>query len=333
MKSKFNILVVSLFASLMVGCGAGDSSNDSTDYYSASSTSYYQIESQTNDGESTTYSLNIVTNTGNTVTGLPLTPTSNGYSFTGTIDGQQATGTIVISAGQMGIAINSSSGSSADFATINSNTNAIPDGTYTTVCDQNNLSACTMVINNGQITVTEFNVSGSPTTLCANQNLVQASSGALNPYLHSFSCGVQGGSSTGPWYIMPLLVNFTTGIMVSEYNASLDANDNITDEIAFPQASFSPNGNYNYVYNGNTSGLSGISTATISNNSVTNTIVGTCSGAACALIEGQYSGGVGMPGNVMTGFDYYSVNSTANYNMVGNTTMNIFVDSYVGIYY
>ncbi len=331
MKSSL-LLLFSVICVLFAGCGDGSTSNTSQNYYSASSTSYYQIVSNES-GSDSTYTLNIVANSGNLVSNLPLTQTSNGYTFSGTVDGVQSTGTIVLHNDQMGFALNSANSNYADFATTNTNTNAIPDGTYTTVCDQNNISACTMKISNSQITVTEYSISGTPTVLCTSQALIQAASGAINPYTYSFSCGVHGGASTGTWYIMPLAVKNVTAIMVSEYDPSINSNDNQTDEVAFPQASFTPNGSYNYLYTGITSGQSGISTATINNNTIINATVGSCSGAACALIQGQYAGTVGMPGNPMTGFDYYSVGGTVNYNFVGSTAMNIFMDSYSGIYF
>jgi hypothetical protein len=231
----------------------------------------------------------------------------------------------------MGISFTSTN-SYADFATINTNRNNIPSGSYSTVCDQNNLSACIISINNNQISIVEYSVSGVPTALCNNQKLVQASSNAINPNVYSFTCGVQGGASSGTWSAIPLIVNGVTGIMISEYDASINANDNITDEIAFIQESFIPSGNYNYEYN-SSSGQGGISSATFNNGTLINATVGSCAGAACAIIQGQYAGAVGLSGNPMVGFDYYSVNGTTNYNLVGNTTMNIFDDSYAGIYY
>src|SRR3990167_10046629 len=132
MHKKSWILLFSSVVILITGCGTGDATNTSTNYYSASANSYYQIESSSNNNESTTYTLSIITTSGDTVTNIPLTTTSTGYTFSSTINGVQSTGTIVISGGQMGLAINSTS-SYANFATTNSNRNAFPSGTYTTI--------------------------------------------------------------------------------------------------------------------------------------------------------------------------------------------------------
>ena len=106
----------------------------------------------------------------------------------------------------------------------------------------------------------------------------------------------------------------------------------MTNAIAFSQESFTANGNYNYVYSA-IQGSIGLATASFNAGTLMNIVVGSCAGASCAIISGEYSGGVGMPGNQMLGFSYYSVNGANNYNLVGNSQMNIFMDSYAGIYY
>jgi len=195
------------------------------------------------------------------------------------------------------------------------------------VCDQNNLSACTVKIANTQISIIEYSTSGVPTILCTNQTLTQASANSINPYVYSFSCAVQGGAYVGTWYVAPLIVNGITALMLSEYNASLNANNDGTDAIAFLQAAFSPNGNYNYLYSKSATTQVGITTAVFTANTITNSISGTCNGAACAIIQGRFYN------FAMPGFAYYSVNGTTNYNVVGDDTMNIYVDSFMGFYY
>jgi hypothetical protein len=189
-----------------------------------------------------------------------------------------------------------------------------------------------MVINNNQITVTEYNVSGNPTILCSNQPLVYPSNNG-NPYLLSFSCGVQANTYRGTWYLMPLSINNETALMISEYIATSNSAYSITNEIAFLQSSFTPSGTYNYVYNGIGLSQAGIKMASFNNNSLINTVVGTCAGAACAIINGQYFSNSDTIGNVMQGFDYYNVNGLSSYNLVGSTSMNLFVDSFSGIYF
>jgi hypothetical protein len=324
-------LSILLMIIIISACGGGSNNNGSTSYYSASSATYYQIESQNNES----FVLNIVNTGGNSINNIPLVQTSIGFTFASTNSGNNLTGSIVIKNNLMGIAITSSGGAilpSADFATTSENTNTepLPNGTYTTVCDRNNISACTIIISGNQIYVTEYNSSGKSTTLCSNTTISQIN--GSNPYLQSFVCGVQGGIYTGNWYIMPLVINGETGLMINEYKPNVNISNSVTNEIAFLQATFSPNGIYNYVYNGISNNISGISTATFSSTSLINSIVGSCAGAACALIQGQYAGSSGI-GNVMTGFDYYNVNGIVSYNLVGSTQMNIFVDSFSGIYY
>lgn len=328
------LFFIVLLTTLLVACGDGTNSNvTTTNYYSASPNLSYQINTESSNGVQSA-SLTITASTGDILDNAPLTLTGiNTYTFNESSSGSSITGSLVLKNNQMGVTVQGASTATfVDFA-IESISNAnIPSGNYTTVCDQNNISACTVVVTNNQISITEYNTTGTAKNLCQNQILQQVS-GAQNPYLSSFSCGVQGGTSTGTWYAMPITANGVTGIMISEYNPSAAA-DNIstTNEIAFPQAAFTPNGTYNYVYNG-VSSNSGLSAATFSNAGLVNGVVGTCSGAACVLIEGQYAGSAGMQGNQMVGFDYYSVGGTVNYNLVGSTAMNIFVDSFSGIYF
>lgn len=328
------LLTIVTICLLVSACGAGDDSNNGgNSYYSASATTYYQIESKDNES----FILNIVTNSGNSIKNIPLIPSQNGYTFAGIINGNNLAGSIVIKNNLLGISVTNSGGSIqsfADFATTSANTNtdSLPSGTYTTVCDQDNISACVINIVDNQISITEYSISGQPTVLCSNASITQASA-SINPYSWSFSCGVQGGMYSGTWSVMPLVINGATALMLSEYSPNFGISNSITNEIAFVQGAFSPNGNYNYVYNGTINNQAGIATTSFSNNSLINTVVGSCAGAACALIQGQYAGAIGSSGNVLSGFDYYSVNGTVNYNLVGSSTMNIFVDSFSGIYF
>lgn len=333
--NKFTALFILMSLNIsLTACGSGSFNTNGTNYYSASSTAFYQIESQS--GESAI--LNIITSNGNKLSNVPLTLTASGYSFSTTINNDQVNGTIVLKNNLMGINITSTSGNTqsfSDFATLSINTNnsPIPSGTYNTVCDRDNISACQITINNNQISITEYSISGQPTSLCTNTDMITMNGNAINPYLLSFTCAVQGNTHQGTWYIMPLVINGTTGIMIDEYNASLNAPDSATDEIAFIQDSFIPAGEYNYLYKGIVNNQSGISTANFTGRAINNPTVGTCAGAACSLNENQFGGMLGSSGNVMIGFDYYLVNGLINYNLVGSTVMNIFVDSFSGIYF
>lgn len=318
------ILILTIFLSVIFlsACGVGDENKNGMVYYSASLSSYYQIESSSSNSNQQV--LNIVSNNG--TTSYNLTPTSTGYTF----GNSNASGVITLESGQMGISFNSTSGSFIDLATVNTSSTKPPSGTYNAICDMNNISACQMTISNNQISVVEFNNSGKATTLCTNQPL-KAVNSRINPNLFSFTCGVQAGTYSGVWYIAPLNVNGVSAFMVSEYNNSINANDDVTDEIAFPQQAINPNANYIYVYyalNGVTSGQAvGTSSAIFTQAGLVNSIVGTCGGAACILVPNHY-----FNNNPLLGFDYYSVLNATNYNLVGSDKMGIYQDSYLGFY-
>ncbi len=322
---KLNRILLVLTGAVVVACGSGQT-NTGTNYYSAAYDTYYQIESSlVNNQES--YFLNIIS-TGNQTNKIPLTLQSNGiFTFNTNLQNQSTTGYVLATNGNLGIAFNSTSGSYYDFASTFVNSNQLPSGSYVTVCDQNNLSACTITVNGNLISITEYNQSGSATALCANSKISKVSSSNINPYLYSFGCGVDGGSASGTWYIAPLTINGVTGFMINEYNNVINASDDGTDEIAFPQGSINPQGNYFYVANGILTGSASIGTAIFSGNTLNNPTVGNCSGAPCAIVPGYF---YNYP---MSGFSYYSVNNTVNYNLVGNDTMGLYQDSYEGIYY
>lgn len=321
-------------AALIVGCGAGSNTNPTlgaNTYYSAAYDTYYQIESSTNGG-TPTYTFSATTSNGDYLNQIPLTTNgTNNYSFQTTVSGNAATGNISINNGQLGFAINYGSGAYADFASNNPSNQSIPNGTYTTLCDITNLSACTVTINNNAITVTEYNTSGSSVNLCTTASMTQTTSNYINPYLWGFSCGTQGGNGpTGIWYAMPFAANGVTGIMIAEFNPNLNSNDLGTDEVAFIQPAdqngVTPLGNYNYAYQGWTSGQVGISSGSFSSGFLTNPTLG----GTCTLVYGQFYN------YRMNGFDtctFSGSGSTNFYNIVGNNTMNIYMDSFSGFYF
>ena len=323
MSPKINNLLLTIFPVLLVACGSGQTNNGGNNYYSASNTTYYQIESQTTNGASQlTFS---AVSPGYSIKQAPLTfvaPNNYTYSQNG------ATGTVTLDNGNLGISYQSTSGAWVDFATQNTSNIALPTGSYNLICDQTNLSPCQATIANNQITITEFSQTGQATTLCQNSNITQAATSA-NPYLYQFSCGVNGGSITGTWYAVPLTIESTTALMLSEFSPAQNNNDDETDEIAFPiSPSINPSGAYYYLYQGVMLGGVGLSSAQFTVAGLVNPIVGTCSGAACALIQNQY-----YNNNPATGFAWYNVNQQSNYNLVGNDTMGIYQDSYEGFYF
>lgn len=327
---KLNFLTAILIGSLGVvvsSCGGGSSVSAGQNYYSASYSSYYNIQNGTGDNESALY-LSIVSQGTQYVNNALLTPVSNiesQYEFSQ----NGAYGIVTIKNGNLGISYTSSSGAWIDFATQSTNiATTIPNGTYNLVCDQTNISPCQMEVNNNSITINEFSVSGQKTTLCNASNLTKYSN-MQNPYLWAFSCGVNGGSSAGTWYLMPINIESQFSFLVSEYNPTVNENDDVTDEIAFTQVStgINPNGSYDYVYSGIVSGGVGTTNAqfTASPATLINSI--TCGGSLCALNFNQY-----YYNQSMLGFDWYT-NTTSSYNLVGSDVQNIYQDSYEGFYF
>lgn len=329
MKKINTVLIGATIAACIAGCGAGGNtpSLGGNTYYSAAYDTYYQIESS-NSG----YTFSAINTKGDYLNQVPLTANgTNNYSFQTTVSGNTATGNISVNNGQLGFAINYGSGAYVDFATNNPSNQPIPNGTYTTLCDITNLSACTVTINNNAITITEYNTSGASVNLCSAVSMTQTTSNFINPYLSGFTCGTQGGNGpSGIWYAMPFAANGVTGLMIAEYNPNINSNDLGTDEVAFVQPSnqngVTPSGNYNYAYQGWSSGQVGISSASFSNGFLTNPTLG----GTCSLVYGQFYN------YRMNGFDtctFSGSGSTNFYNVVGNNTMNIYMDSYSGFYF
>lgn len=327
---KINLLMAVLISSLGVtisSCGNG-SSNTTTgqSYYSASYSSYYNIQSSTENNESSLY-LSIVSPGVQYVTNALLTPTLNiesQYEFSQ----NGASGTVTIKNGNLGISYVSQSSSWIDFATNTNNiANSVPNGTYNLICDQTNISACQLTINNNEVSIIEYSMTGQSTILCNNSSL-QLDSSNQNPYLWQFNCGVNGGSTHGMWYMLPFVSNNQTSFLISEYNPTVNENDDLTDEIAFikPIAQINPSGNYNYLYTGLSGGGVGITTVQFATSpaSLINSI--TC-GSLCGLNTNQY-----YSNQSQIGFDWYT-NTTSSYNLVGNDAQQIYQDSYEGFYF
>lgn len=326
-KNLLLLSLISCFPILISACGSGSSTSSSGQvYYSASNTGHYLVESNVNPSNESQLYISVVSQNGGYVKEAPLTQVStNNYTFSQS----GASGTVTIKNGNFGISYNGTSSTWIDFATQNVGS-SVPSGNYNLICDQTNLSPCTMNISNNSVNVTEYSLTGQATTLCNNSSLSQVGSSNLNnPYLFAFTCGVNGGSSQGVWYIVPIVQNSTTGLMIGEYNAASNNNNDETDEIAFPaNIAINPNGSYNYLYNGGSLSGVGVSTAQFTATGLINQTVGLCSGAQCALIQNQY-----YNNNPATGFDWYNVNSLNNYNLVGSDSMSIYQDSFEGFYF
>lgn len=319
MRSK-NTALFAIIPLTLLACGTGQNNSVSNNYYSASTTTYYQIESIESQ-----LNLNIITTSG--VVSYPLTATAvNAYTFA---SGSTTTGTATLDNNNLGISFNNPQSTWIDFATQNISLNAIPTGTYNLICDQSNLSACQASVSNNTISITEYSITGQATTLCQNSPITSANV-SFNPSSYQFNCGVNGGSSSGTWYAVPITIESTTGIMLNEFNPTTNTNNDETDEIAFPNSqAINPYGTYYYLYNGGaiSSGV-GVSTAQFTSAGLVNQVVGLCSGAACALIKNQYYN------NISTiGFDWYNANGMNNYNLIGNDNMRIYQDSFEGFYF
>lgn len=321
------LLSLLCMSALIISCGTG--ANEllpGQNYFSASYSSYYNI--QQNNGQSY---LTIVSPSQQWLNNAFLTPivlTANESQYTFNQGG--ASGIVTIKNNNLTINYTSTSSTWIDFATQNIG-NSLPDGTYNLICDQTNLSACSMTINNDNISITEYSVTGQTTTLCNNSSANKASSNLNNPYIWTFTCSVNGGSSSGIWHIMPMMSNNTTSLLIAEYNPTSNINNDATDEIAFqqPSTNINPSGTYVYTYNGGSfSGGVGTSTAMFSGATLANSIVGLCNGSACALIPNQY-----YNNQAKLGFDWYNVNGLNNYNLVGSDAQNIYQDSFEGFYF
>lgn len=336
MKKRLITLLSLSVASLIVACGAGETTSDNK-YYSASNSTYYAIESGVNNqGESQLY-ISMVTQT--SVWQAPLESVLSSVSGTNSYTYNQngVSGTVTLRGGILGVSYTSTSENWINFASVESHiVNNIPNGNYNLICDQANLSPCNMVISTDSISgnqiasVTEFANDGTPTVLCRNAQIIQTGQrNPINPYLYSFACSNAGGSSSGTWNIVPFTQHGVTGFMVAENNYSSNITDDSTDDIAFPVASISPKNDYNYLYNGgmNSAGV-GISTARFLDGALLNNATSGC--LTCGITLNQY-----YQNQIATGFSWYSSSNLfgANYNLTGNDTMKIYQDSFFGFYF
>ncbi len=332
MKKITIILLSALSAGLIVACGAGDTTNGNT-YYSASNTSHYVIESGINPQNESQLYLSMITRT--STWQVPLTPVTTSVSGTNsyTYNQNNTFVTVTLREGIFGISYKSTTENWIDIASIESHVaSSIPNGSYNLLCDQANLSPCTMVVESDALTgnqvvsVTEFNSYGNPNVLCDGSPIIQVGqSNPINTYLYSFTCSNAGGTSSGTWDVLPFTKHGRTALMVAENNYSSNITDDSTDEIAFSQNGISPNGNYNYLYN--QSGGVGVTVASFTGGALLNNSISGCS--ACGLTLNQY-----YNANAATGFAWYSSSSLfgANYNVTGDDIIKMYQDSVMGFY-
>lgn len=326
MKLLTTILIGAL-GIVVSSCVGGSTGVAGQNYYSASYSSYYNIQNGTGANESSLYLSIVSQGATQYVSNALLTPVvgaESQYEFSQ----NGAYGTVTIKNNNLGISYISPSSSWIDFATSTANIGStIPNGTYNLICDQTNISPCQMVVNNNSISITEYSMTGQSTILC-NNSIVQQLSNNQNPYLWAFNCGVNGGAHSGTWYLMPFTSSNQTSFLISEYNPTSNTNDDVTDEIAFtqPVAQITPSGNYSYVYtslSGNGVGTTSAQFATAPS-SIVNSI--TC-GSLCGLNVNQY-----YFNQSQVGFDWYT-NTTSSYNLVGSDAQKIYQDSYEGFYF
>lgn len=315
-KSTRSWIALIIAALLVSACGLGNQ-NGSTNYYSAATDTYYKIESSTSNSV-TTYSLSIVNSTAG-LNNATLTALGNGmYSF------NNGAGILVLSNGNLSIVAGNNV--PLDFASANT-TSEVPDGTYNSLCGYTTPSPCVVTINNNDITIIESDAtSGDSIMLCDSMPIYRINS-ATNPNASTFSC-----SSYAIWTLVPFTVNGVTGLMLAEPNADTNLPYQFTSEIAFPvDSNPAPNGTYDYAYNQvnadtlySSQGIESSISASDGRmtNSITSAVNAYLNPGYAYLNGAQYS---------MPGFAYYAGNAT-NYNLVGNDTMDIYQDSYLGFY-
>ncbi|MDD3267405.1 MAG: hypothetical protein PHC75_09545 [Burkholderiales bacterium] len=304
MKKRLITLLSLSVASLIVACGVGETTSGNL-YYSASNSAHYVIESGINNQSESQLYISMVTQASLWKAPLESVPSSIVGTTSYTYNQNGISGTVTLRGGILGISYTSTNGAWIDFAAIESHIgSSIPNGNYNLICDQANLSPCTMVVQTitgvQVVTVTEFNTVGTATTLCSNSPITQSGqSNPMNPYLYSFTCSNSGGTTSGVWDLLPFTQHGVTGFMVAENNYSSNITDDSTDEIAFPQHSISPTGSYNYLYNGGIGIGIGVNTASFSLPSGINNPTSLCSN--CGLTLGRYYNGVAA-----TGFAWYT---------------------------
>lgn len=326
---KYNHLLISLL-SIIGLCACGNSTTSGTTYYSAGNDYNYQLSFTESNNIPQTITINV---SGSSGVGMPLTQVSpNTYAF----GSSQESALLYYNPAEsayLSVAYNGQGTVPySDFATNTASSN-LPNGTFNTICDHSNLSPCQITINNNQISITEYTPQGQSVALCNSSTLSSASS-SISPFLQTFICGTNGSTTnSGNWYLVPFTVNGVSGLMINEYNSSSLAADDTTDEIAFPAgSSINPNGSYGYIYNVIQSGQSavnsaGVSTASLTPTTINNNITG-CNN--CLLQQNSY---YQQP---LTGFDYYTTNNSQSfgttYNVIGNDSMNLYMDSFTGFY-
>lgn len=323
-----NMGVYTILGGLISACGNG---NAGQAYYSASLNTYYQIITESSSNGSTPLSITINTSGNTPITASLTTSTANIYNFT-TADGK---GIVILKNGLLGyayVANNAYTFNTVDFATQNAKSTIVPDGIYVTFCDQANLSPCLITISGNSIAITEYNKSnqGRTVSLCPSNSTLIKTTGFANPNLYTFQCGTNGSASNaGDWHLMPFTINGITGFMINEYTPTgpYKSTYNITNEIAFPQSSIAPNGNYSYLAPRLASNSNFL--ASVTNGYLTNSAIG-CSSQSCILKPGGFI--IESTPISQAGFMHFTA-GTINYNFTGNTYMNIFMDSNSGFYF
>ena len=319
-----SVIAISAASVVLIGCGNGSTNNLplGQNYFSASYSSFYNIQNGTGSGNESNLYLSVISQGDQYVTNVQLIPTSFESQYT--FNQNNISGTVTIKNGNLGISYQSSSTQWTDFATQHVG-NSIPNGTYNLICNQSNLSACQMVVNNNSVTLTEYSISAQKTILCSNASLQAVAAASENPSVFTFNC-----SNGGKWYILPMSYNNQTSLLISEYNSFVNENDDVTDDIAFsqPQTGINPRGNYTYLYNGGSvSDGVGISSVQFSINPAALVNPISCNGYLCALQTNQY-----YNNQQQIGFDWYT-NTNGYYNLVGSDAQNIYQDSFEGFYF
>ncbi len=324
---KKTYFIYTLSAIFLAACGAGDNTPSSTaSYYTGGYDYYYQV--QTESGSVSNFS--VMAANGTTLFSAPLVSSgNNSYSFNTTYNSQQVSGNVVIANDIFSIA---ASNWGIDLAS--SNTTILQSGAYSTICDKGNISPCTVTVSNNNVSITEYASNGTPTVLCSNSMLSNTNT---IPNNYTFKCGINGSNNPQyDWYLTSITRNNVPGLLLSEFNGNTQVNNDETDDIAVIQATssgiFQPSGSFYYTYNGaNGSGNPTITVANLTSSGSTGTInnptIGNCNGQAYTLTLDQYYS------QIANGYAYFTTSTNpTNFNLVGNSTMNLMMDSVNGFY-
>ena len=348
-RSKLSIILASAIVCssiLLSACssGGGGSAGAGVNYYVPSPNYYYNVAVESSTTGISTATLLQENGVGTPIFQLNLTNTLDNpdvFKYT-SLDGN-TTAILKMKNGFLGFALNNISNTNqqySDFA-VATPTKTLRDGQYIAMCNvTGGYNPCIITYKDSTASIQQlYNNNGTMTlvTLCAGIPINSYNNQVISG-LYSTSCG----AGSPLMYVLPFETNGQPGVLINE-NAkkSVAGLDDGTDDIAFPLttgATISPTGQYVFDYSANSSlgGIpqNGLSVATFSGTSVTNTVMsnGIPGGLIIMTPNSVFLGNYGfipnLPINTLT------VNSgQAVYNFVGNDVMGLYQDNFEGIYY